>query len=188
MRYGGGEDVGLNYLPFSRAPYGLRAIVPILARGGRQVSILPASELQPDMLNYFDVIYVGLFSGMALLEDVSFMGSGFHDRRKLRRAGRHRLEYHLYQRGRAGSPRRLIIATTATLPGSGRRAARWWRSSPARRDTGLRAIAPIAADADLLPGARRRRRRRQFRRRSTRSPASKVRTCRKSCSWRALAR
>lgn len=75
-RYGTAEDMGLNYLPFSVA-YGLDDIVPILARDGRAVSVLAASELQPDMLNYFDVIYVGLFSGMSLLEDVNFMGSGF---------------------------------------------------------------------------------------------------------------
>jgi hypothetical protein len=75
-RYGGAEDVSLNYLPFS-VSYGLDEIVPILSRGGRQVSILAASELQPDMLNYFDVVYVGLFSGMHLLEDVNFMNSGF---------------------------------------------------------------------------------------------------------------
>lgn len=75
-RYGTAEDMGLNYLPFSVA-YGLEEIVPILARDGRTVSVLAASEMQPDMLNYFDVIYVGLFSGMGLLEDVTFMGSGF---------------------------------------------------------------------------------------------------------------
>lgn len=75
-RYARAEDVGLNYLPFSVA-YGLQDIVPILAREGRAVSVLAASALQPDMLNYFDVIYVGLFSGMALLEDVNFMESDF---------------------------------------------------------------------------------------------------------------
>ncbi len=32
-RYAMGEDVGLNYLPFASA-YGLREIMPILARGG----------------------------------------------------------------------------------------------------------------------------------------------------------
>jgi hypothetical protein len=75
-RYGRAEDMGLNYLPFSAA-YGLTGIVPVLSQKGHAVSVLAASELQPDMLNYFDVIYVGLFSGMSLLEDVNFMGSGF---------------------------------------------------------------------------------------------------------------
>ena len=75
-RYGTAEDVGLNYLPFSSA-YALREIVPILARGGREVRVLPASDLEADMLNRFDVVYVGLFSGMALLEEVTFMQSGF---------------------------------------------------------------------------------------------------------------
>lgn len=75
-RYGAADDVGLNYLPFSVA-YGLQSIVPVLTRSGRNVTVLAASDLQPDMLNYFDVIYVGLFSGMALLEDVNFMESEF---------------------------------------------------------------------------------------------------------------
>jgi hypothetical protein len=75
-RFGDAEDVGLNYLPFSAA-YGTQQIAPILAASGRSVSVLPASQLEPDMLNYFDVVYVGLFSGMHLLEDVTFRGSGF---------------------------------------------------------------------------------------------------------------
>src|SRR5690606_10370050 len=57
--------------------YGLQGIVPVLTRGGRNVTVLAASDLQPDMLNYFDVIYVGLLSGMALLEDINFMESEF---------------------------------------------------------------------------------------------------------------
>ena len=35
-RYGAGEDVGLNYLPFASA-YGLTALAPIVARQGRKV-------------------------------------------------------------------------------------------------------------------------------------------------------
>jgi len=75
-RFGAAEDVGLNYLPFSSA-YALREIVPILARGGREVRVMPASDLTPDMLNRNDVVYLGLFSGMALIEEVTFMQSGF---------------------------------------------------------------------------------------------------------------
>lgn len=75
-RFGNAEDFGLNYLPFSSA-YGLARIVPMLEENGSQVSVLPASALEPDMLNYFDIVYVGLFSGMALLEDINFSESGF---------------------------------------------------------------------------------------------------------------
>lgn len=147
-RYGRAEDVGLNYLPFSSA-YGLRAIVPILARGGRQVSILPASQLEPDMLNYFDVIYVGLFSGMALLEDVNFMDSGFtvgesYDQLVDRKSGKvftseeaRNLPSPAYYSdygyiARFHAPSGALVAIVAGA-----------------RDTGLRAIAPIAAGADI---------------------------------------
>ncbi len=75
-RYGTAEDVGLNYLPFSSA-YALRELVPILARGGQDVRIVPASSLEADMFTRYDVIYVGLLSGMRLLEEMTFNESGF---------------------------------------------------------------------------------------------------------------
>jgi hypothetical protein len=75
-RFGGAEDVGLNYLPFSSA-YAMRAIVPVLERSDKAVRILPASALEPDMLNQYDIVYIGLLSGMGLLEEFSFMNSGF---------------------------------------------------------------------------------------------------------------
>jgi hypothetical protein len=149
-RYAIGEDVGLNYLPFSSA-YGLRAIVPVLARGGRQVSVIPASQLEPDMLNYFDVVYVGLVSGMALLEDVNFMDSGFtvgesYDELFDKKSGRtftseearnlpspaYYSDYGYIARFR--SPSGALVAVVAGA-----------------RDTGLRGIAPIVA-GETLPG------------------------------------
>ena len=75
-RYGMGEDFGINYLPFSAA-YGLSNVAPLLDAHGKTVNIIAASELEPDMLNYFDVVYVGLLSGLALLEDQTFAGSRF---------------------------------------------------------------------------------------------------------------
>ncbi len=39
--------------------------------------MIPASAVEPDMLNYFDVVYVGLLSGMHVLEEQSFRSSGF---------------------------------------------------------------------------------------------------------------
>lgn len=75
-RFGNAEDFGLNYLPFSAA-YGMQGILPVMTDNGKQVSVLAASELEPDMLNYFDVVYLGLFSGMNLLEELNFSGSTF---------------------------------------------------------------------------------------------------------------
>ncbi len=157
-RYGGAEDVSLNYLPFS-VSYGLNRIVPILARGGRQVTILAASQLQADMLNHFDVIYVGLFSGMHLLEDVNFMNSGFdigesydelYDKKSEKtltsEEARSRASPVYYRDygyvARFRSPGGALVAVVAGA-----------------RDTGLRGIAPIIAapklPSSLAPSARR---------------------------------
>jgi len=144
------EDVGLNYLPFSAA-YGMQEIVPVLARGGRQVSILSASQLEPDMLNYFDIVYIGLFSGMHLLEDVNFMNSNFQlgesydelidigsgknyiseEARRLASPAYYR-DYGYIARFRAPSG-----ALVAVIAGA--------------RDTGLRGVAPLATALPLAP-------------------------------------
>lgn len=73
-RYGMAEDVGLNYLPFSSA-YGLRQVMPVIAATGREVEVIAASQFEPDMLNRYDVVYLGLLSGMGLLEDQVFARS-----------------------------------------------------------------------------------------------------------------
>lgn len=149
-RYGFAEDVALNYLPFSVA-YGLEEIVPVLARDGRQVSVIAASQLKPDMLNYFDVIYVGLFSGMGLLEDVTFMNSGFtigesYDELNDRASGKaytseeaRNLASPAYYRdygyvARFHSPSGALVAVVAGA-----------------RDTGLRGVAPKVTAASLPP-------------------------------------
>jgi len=75
-RYGNAEDVGLTYLPLATA-YALREIVPILAQGGRKVTIIPASELHADAIRESNIVYVGLIGAMGLLEDTAFNGSGF---------------------------------------------------------------------------------------------------------------
>ncbi|MGB3794889.1 MAG: helix-turn-helix domain-containing protein [Alteraurantiacibacter sp.] len=74
VRYGSAEDVGLTYLPFSAA-YGLQEIIPVLANADKEVEVIAASALTPDMLNRFDVVYIGLLSGMGLLEEQTFAGS-----------------------------------------------------------------------------------------------------------------
>ena len=75
-RYGSAEDVGLTYLPLSTA-YALQQLAPLLAQHGQPVTVLPASELTSDTLRRANVIYVGLISGMRLLEEVTFAGSRF---------------------------------------------------------------------------------------------------------------
>jgi len=148
QRYGAAEDVGLNYLPFSVA-YGLDEVVPILARDGREVRVIAASELQPDMLNDYDVIYLGLVSGMHLLEDVTFMNSGFeigetydqlHDKasdRTYTSEEARNLASPVYYRdygyvARFHAPSGALVAVVAGA-----------------RDTGLRGISPIVVSADL---------------------------------------
>lgn len=147
-RYDQAEDVGLNYLPFSAA-YGLNEIVPILARNGRQVRVIAASALQPDMLNEYDVVYIGLVSGMHLLEDVSFMSSGFeigetYDQLRDKAADK------TYTSEEARS-----LASPAYYTDFGY-VARFHAPSGAlvaivagMRDTGLRGLAPIATHGEL---------------------------------------
>ncbi len=147
-RYGNAEDVGLNYLPFSSA-YGLSELAPLLASQGRQVSVLAASQLEPDMLNYFNVVYVGLFSGMHLLEDINFASSGFRigesydelidetarqryvseEARSLASPAYYR-DYGYISRFRAPSGALIFIVAGA-------------------RDTGLRGVAPLAVEQAL---------------------------------------
>jgi hypothetical protein len=73
-RYGTAEDVGLNYLPMSTA-YALRHVLPVLGQTGREVEVIAASQLEPAMLSRYDVVYVGLLSGLGLLEEQVFAGS-----------------------------------------------------------------------------------------------------------------
>lgn len=75
-RYEMTEDMGLNYLPFSSA-YGLAELMPILTQHHKQVTIMPASQVTSDTFQTYNVVYIGLISGMGLLEDVNFMNSGF---------------------------------------------------------------------------------------------------------------
>lgn len=73
-RYGMAEDVGLNYLPFQTA-FALEDVSPLLQRGGKQVQVIAASDLTSAMLSSHDVVYIGLLSGMGLLEEITFSGS-----------------------------------------------------------------------------------------------------------------
>lgn len=75
-RYGNAEDVGLSYLPLSTA-YALRHIAPVLTRLGREVRVVAASELDAHTAREANIVYLGLLSGMGLLEDTTFAGSSF---------------------------------------------------------------------------------------------------------------
>jgi hypothetical protein len=75
-RYGNAEDVGLTYLPLSTAE-ALRHVIPILARDGRAVRVIASSELHADAAREANIVYLGLISGLGLLEDTTFTGSGF---------------------------------------------------------------------------------------------------------------
>ena len=75
-RYAQTEDMGLNYLPFSSA-YGLSAVTPVLAEHAQPVSVMPASQLSSDTFRKYNIVYIGLVSGMGLIEQVTFSGSSF---------------------------------------------------------------------------------------------------------------
>lgn len=150
-RYGAAEDVGINYLPFS-VSYALADVVPILARDGRRVTIIAASQLEPEMLNFFDVVYVGWFSGMALLEDVNFTGSGFE-------IGESYDELHDKGSGRTYTSEEARKVASPVYYSDYGYLARFHSPSGAlvavvagARDTGLRGISPIAGSADLPEG------------------------------------
>ena len=73
-RYGRAEDMGLSYLPLSSA-YALRSLMPVLARHPQPVEVVAASVVSPQMLRDRNVVYVGLVSGMGLLEETTFGSS-----------------------------------------------------------------------------------------------------------------
>lgn len=75
-RYGFAEDVGLNYLPVSSA-YALQEVVPVLATGGKPVEVIASSDFEVDMFRRYDVVYLGLLSGMGRIEDFAFREGQF---------------------------------------------------------------------------------------------------------------
>ena len=147
-RYGMAEDQGLNYLPFASS-YALNDVAPILKNAGKEVLILPASALEPDMLNRYDIIYIGLLSGMGMLEDVNFMDSTFRIGESYDEL-RDQTNARLYTSGEARS-----VATPAfyrdygyiaqgTAPGGAVLIV-----LAGSRDTGLRGITAMATGKDL---------------------------------------
>lgn len=73
------QDVGLQYLPISVA-FGLQSVMPLLEpndKSPHQVQIILSSEVTPGLIKSSHIIYVGLLSGMGLLHELAFAGSGF---------------------------------------------------------------------------------------------------------------
>jgi hypothetical protein len=147
-RYGASEDMGLNYLPVSSAN-ALRALAPVLAQAKKPASVIAASQLSSDAFRTHNVIYVGLFSGMGLLQDVNFADSHFaigetFDELVDMESGRR------YTSGEA-----LSLATRRYYQDYGY-VARFHQPGGAlvavlagERDTGLRGVAPLAVTGKL---------------------------------------
>lgn len=149
-RYGNAEDVGLNYLPF-QSGYALQQITPLLVAEGKQVEVIPASEMTAEMLGTHDVVYVGLLSGMGLLEDIVFAQSSLqvgetYDEIRDKRTGR---EWMSDEAMRIAAPvfyRDYAYVTRFHAPGGA-----LVTVIASERVTGLRGVGPIVT-ARHLPG------------------------------------
>jgi len=152
-RYGYAEDVGLTYLPFSSA-YAMQSVMPVLAgigrETGREVEVIAASEVEPDMLNRFDVVYLGLLSGMGVLEDQVFATSTL-------RVGESYDELVDRESGQVWTSDEARSLASPAFYRDYAYIARFTASTGAQvvvvasqRETGLRGISPIAV-ADVLP-------------------------------------
>jgi len=147
-RYSNSEDMGLNYLPVSSAN-ALRALAPVFAAARKAVTVIAASQLSSDAFRTHNIIYVGLFSGMGLLQDVNFDDSHFaigetFDELVDMESGRR------YTSGEA-----LSLATRRFYQDYGY-IARFRQPGGAlvavlagERDTGLRGVAPLAVSGKL---------------------------------------
>lgn len=72
-------DLNLFYLPVSTG-YALKTLTPILTppgAGGRASWLVPSSKLTPNLLKDGDLVYVGLLSGLGLLQHPVFANSRF---------------------------------------------------------------------------------------------------------------
>lgn len=72
-------DLALRYLPVSTA-HALHSVIPLLepnAKNPRQVQVILSSELTPTMIRSSHIVYIGLTSGMGILQDIAFAGSRF---------------------------------------------------------------------------------------------------------------
>ena len=143
-RYERAEDMGRNYLPFSSA-YALRSIMPVLARHPQPVEIVAASEVTSQTLRDHNVVYIGLVSGMDLLEDVTFTGSDLsvgetYDELRDAASGRRYSSGEALSRTSTRYYRDFGYLARFRQPGGALVAV-----VAGARDTGLRGLAPLAA-------------------------------------------
>jgi hypothetical protein len=147
-RYERAEDMGLNYLPFSSA-YALRSLMPVLAQHPKPIGVMPASQVNSDTFHDYNVVYVGLVSGMGLVEDVNFMSSGFavgenYDELVDVRTGRRYVSGEALSLATPNYYRDYGYIARFSEPGGALVAV-----VAGERDTGLRGLAPLAVAADL---------------------------------------
>jgi hypothetical protein len=150
-RYGYAEDFGLNYLPF-QSSYALQQLAPILAGAGKEAEIIPSSQLTSDMLNSHDVVYIGLLSGMGLLEEITFADSSL----RLGESYDELIDRDSGERWASDEARRLAspafyrdyaYVTRYSAPGGAQVTV-----LASERITGLRGIGPLVASGDLPEG------------------------------------
>lgn len=147
-RFGTAEDVGLNYLPFQTA-FAIEQIAPLLSAGDKPVQVIAASELTSTMLTDHDVVYLGLLSGMGLLEEITFDASRFrigdsYDEIIDRETGQH---WESDEARRLASPafyRDFAYVARLRAPGGG-----LVTIVASERVTGLRGIGAIVAGSHL---------------------------------------
>jgi hypothetical protein len=142
-RYGQAEDMGLSYLPLSSA-YALRSLMPVLARHPQPVEVVAASVVSPQMLRDRNVVYIGLVSGMGLLEETTFTSSDLS-------VGETYDELRDAVSGRRYSSGEALSRTSTEYYRDFGYIARFRRPGGAlvavvagARDTGLRGLAPLA--------------------------------------------
>lgn len=148
QRYAMAEDFGVNYLPTSTA-HGLSEIAPLLEANNKPVSILRASQIEADMLNYYDIVYIGLLSGLDLLEDRTFAGSGFrlgesYDELVDRETGQRYVSEEARSLASPAFYRDFAYVARYRAPGGA-----LVTIIASERDTGLRGISPLVASAAL---------------------------------------
>lgn len=153
-RYGNSADMGLSYLPVSSA-FALRALMPVLAQKGKQVSVMPASQIDSDVFRTSDVIYVGLISGMGMIQDVAFTDSNYA-------VGETYDELVDMESGRRFASGEAFALPTANYYQDYGYIARFRQPGGAligvvagERDTGLRGVAPVAVGKLPAPVASR---------------------------------
>lgn len=142
------EDMGLNYLPVSSA-YGLSGLMPILSQNRQRITVIPASQITGDTFRTNNVVYIGLVSGMGMLEDVNFAGSGLavgggYDELIDLRSGESYISQEARNLTSANYYRDYGYVARFREPGGALVAV-----VSGSRDTGLRGLASIVAGRDL---------------------------------------